>query len=53
MGASFKTLARVEARVVRALAELEDDDAVKVLDAVKVRVESGARGDDPEEVNKD
>lgn len=52
MGASFKTLARIEARVVRALEELSDEDAQKVLDAVKERVEAGERNDEVEEAGK-
>lgn len=41
MGASFKTLARIQGRVERALAELEDADALTVVQAVAERVKKG------------
>lgn len=43
MAASFKTLARIQARVERGIDELEDSDALSVLEAVKTRVASGDR----------
>lgn len=41
MGASFKTLARVQAKVERGLSELDPDDAKRVLKAIEDKLDTG------------